>query len=417
MPGRVSDPHTQRPTVVVGEVDCEVATSALLAEAGLNGAAGYLVVTVPVTVRSAPPRADLDLVVSALLHTPRGLSAPAAWAPEPSVEYAEGQSETSVKVSVTPGIGGVSGGVDRTARRKELVSDVVGVGTRRLEWTIPGRGARTAGNRTFRFFVREDEARHAWLELSAQVSPPRTLLRRTPAQAAEGRVRAPLVAESAPQAATTLVLFDGERTERDGGAAPLYIGRPLDLPLTLTPDGPAVGSPGIGSLRWFDSVDGRPGYQWVQQSPARVVLDGGPEVHPGTAVFVPDGAVLRFPGGNALRVGYDGTMAAGRPTLREALGVQVLLDGTEVALHQAETRYVTVGRALKDINVNRPDISRLHGAFELTDTGWSYTHLSTAAATHLRPPHSPTTVARDATVDVRSGDTLVLNAHVSLSLT
>lgn len=417
MPGRGSGPYAQASVVVIGEIDCEVATSALLEDTDLVGAASHLMVSVPVTVRSAQPKSDLDLVVSARLHAPPGFPVPVAWAPSPSVEYADGQAATSVNVSITPGFGAVSGGVERTARRQELVSNVVGVGTRHVEWSISGRNGHVADSRKFRFFVRHDEARHSWLELTARVSPARGFLRRTSSEA-EQRVWAPLVAESSPQAAATLVLLE----ERDGEAARLYVGRPLDLPLSLTPEGPAVGESGaggtvVGSFRWFDSIDGRPGFQWVQQSSARVVLGQGLEARPGTPVSVPDGSVLHYPGGHSLRVVYDGALTAGRPTLRETLDVRVVVDDAVVATHRTETGYVTVGRSLKDINVNRPDISRMHGAFELSDSGWSYTHLSGVGdAVLLRGGQPAVTVRRDEPVPVRSRDTVVLNEHVALSI-
>ncbi|WP_306316847.1 MULTISPECIES: hypothetical protein [unclassified Streptomyces] len=444
-------------TVVLGEIGCDVATPAMLEGAGLTGtareAARHLAVTVPVTVRPARPKSELDLVVSARLHAPRGCPAPVACAPTPSVEYVDTQAATSANVSVTPGIGTVGGGLNRTTNRKELVSNVVGVGTRHVEWTIPGGRGPAAGSREFRFFVRQDqgELRHCWLEVTASVRVPRAFggvafLRRTPSESAPQRAWLPLVAESAPQAGATLVLLEERREDSgDGGsgdegggradsgdqAARFYLGRPLDLPLAVTADGgPTVRSPRgegaavpvAGAFRWYDSVDGRPGFQWVQKSSERVELvdnetaGEGAVLRPGATVSVPDGSVLRFPDGRSLRVRYEGGPTAGRPTLKDALDVSVVVDDAVLTTHRTESGYVTIGRTLKDISINRPDISRTHGTLELSGDGWSYTHLSGVGDAVLRRGEEAVDVRRDTTVRVQRHDTVVLNKHVSLSI-
>lgn len=428
MPGHGSNPRARGSAVVVGQVDCDVATSAMLEGTDLAGSpreeSGYLAVSIPVTVRSSQPKADLDLVVSARLHAPRGCSTPVAYAPSPSVEYTDVQTATSANVSVTPGIGTFGGALDRTTSRQELVSNVVGVGTTHLEWAIPGGRRQAAGSREFRFFVRQDEVRHGWLEMTARVSAARGFLRRMPSELAEQRVWSPLVAESSPQAATTLVLLEGHREEGDGDAARFYLGRPLDLPISLTADGPTVRRPEadgavVGAFRWFDSIDGRPGFRWIQKSSDRVVLGEGQEaeIRPGATVFVPNGSLLRFPDGRSLRVVYDGAPTPGRPTLQDALDVSVVMDDAVVATHRTESSYVTIGRSHRDISIGRPDISRMHGSFELSDDGWSYTHLSGAGeAVLLREGQQAIDVRRDEVVLVQRRDTVVLNAHVSLSI-
>ncbi|MFD4858755.1 FHA domain-containing protein [Streptomyces atratus] len=402
----------------------------MLEEAGLTGsvreAPRFLAVSVPVTVRSVQAKSGLDLVVSARLHAPRGCPTPVACAPSPSVEYVDAQATTGVNVSVTPGIGTVGGGVNRTTSRQELISNVVGIRTDHLEWTIPGRRSAVAGSREFRFFVRQDEVRYSWLELTAGMGASRGFLRRTSSEPAEQRVWVPLVAESSPQAGATLVLLEGQREGRGGEETRFYLGRPLDLPLFMTADGPAVGRPDdggavVGAFRWFDSVDGRPGFQWVQKSSDCVVSvvsgeDQGVRIRPDTTVFVPDGSVLRFPDTRSLRVLYDGALTAGGPTLQDALDVSVVVDDAVVTTHRTESNYVTIGRSLKDISINRPDISRTHGALELSDDGWSYTHLSGAGNAVLLRGDETVDVRRDAVVLVQRHDTVVLNDHVSLSI-
>ncbi|MEV6057693.1 FHA domain-containing protein [Streptomyces sp. NPDC052107] len=428
MPGHGSGPRARALAVDIGEIDCDVATSAMLESTDLAASAReasrYLRVSIPVAVRSVQPKADLDLVVSARLHAPRGCPTPVAYAPSPSVEYSDVPSTTSAKVSITPGIGTVSGGLDRTTSHQELVSNVVGVGTTLLEWTIPGRRGQAASSREFRFFVRQDEGRHGWLEMTVRASVARSFLRRMPSESAEQRVWSPLVAESSPQAATTLVLFEGHREERDGDAARFYLGRPLDLPLSMTADGPTVRKPEgdgavVGSFRWFDSVDGRPGFQWIQKTSDRVVLgeDQGPEIRPGETVFVPNGSVLRLPDGRSLCVVYDAALTTGRPTLQDALDVSVVVDGAVVDTYPTTSSYVTIGRSHKDIPIDRPDVSRMHGALELSDDGWSYTHLSGAGDAVLRREgQQDVDVRRHAAVPVQRRDTVVLNEHVSLSI-
>ncbi|MFF2330886.1 MULTISPECIES: hypothetical protein [unclassified Streptomyces] len=434
MPGHGGGPRARASAVVIGEIDCDIATSAMLEGTDLAGSAReasrYLAISIPVTVQSAHPKADLDLVVSARLHAPRGCPTPVAYAPSPSVEYVHVQAATSANVSVTPGIGTVSGGLDRTTSRQELVSNVGGIGTTHLEWAIPGGRRQAAGSREFRFFVRQGEVRHGWLEMTARVSAARDLLRRVSSESVEQRVWSPLVAESSPQAATTLVLLEGHREEPEGDAGDagdavrFYLGRPLDLPLSMTAEGPTVRTPDaegavVGAFRWFDSVDGRPGFQWIQKSSDRVVLGEGqgPEIRPGTTVFVPNGSVLRFPDSRSLRVVYDDALTTGRPTLHDALDVSVVVDDAVVATHRTESSYVTIGRSLKDISISRPDISRMHGAFELSDDGWSYTHLSGAGdAVLLREGQQAVPVRRDAVVLVQRHDTVVLNERVSLSI-
>ncbi|MEU6369929.1 hypothetical protein ABZ876_30400 [Streptomyces sp. NPDC046931] len=342
------------------------------------------------------------------------------------MEYIDAQATTSANVSVTPGIGTVGGGVNRTTSRQELVSNVVGIRTNHLEWTIPGRRSAVAGSREFRFFVRQDEALYSWLELTAGMRASRGFMRRASSEPAEQRVWVPLVAESSPQAGVTLVLLEGQHEGRGGEAARFYLGRPLDLPLFMTADGPAVGRPDdgttvVGTFRWFDSIDGRPGFQWIQKSSNCVVsvVSGegqGVRIRPDTTVFVPDGSVLRFPGTRSLRVLYDGELTAGGLTLQDALDVSVVVDDAVVTTHRTESNYVTIGRSLKDISISRPDISRTHGALELSDDGWSYTHLSGAGNAVLLRGDEAVDVRRDAVVLVQRHDTVVLNDHVSLSI-
>ncbi|WP_179892296.1 hypothetical protein [Streptomyces sp. rh34] len=421
------------PRAVIGEIDCDVATSSMLEKAGLTGAAReasrHLVVSVPVTVRSVQAKSDLELVVSARLHSPRGCPTPVACAPSPAAESIAIPTVSSATVSVAPGIGTVGGGLNRTTNRQEVVSDVTGIGTDHLRWSIPGKHGVLAGSQEFRFFVRQDEVRHGWLEVTAWVNASRGLLRRGPSEPAVQRVWVPLVADSAPQAGATLDLLEeprapqGRREERDGETVRHYLGRPLDLPISLTPHGPAVGGTDedgtvVGAFRWFDSVDGRPGFQWVQKSPDRIVLGEGQGtgIRPGTTVFLPNESLLRLPDGRSLRVLYADGSATGRPTLQEALDVSVVVDEAVVATYRTESNYVTIGRSLKDISVNRPDISRTHGTLELSDDGWLYTHLSGARDAVLLRGDETVVVRRDAVVPVRRHDTLVLNDHVSLTI-
>jgi hypothetical protein len=97
--------------------------------------------------------------------------------------------------------------------------------------------------------------------------------------------------------------------------------------------------------------------------------------------------------------------------------MEVLVHGVVVATHRTESAYVTIGRSLKDITIDRPDISRLHGVLELFDHGWSYTHQSGACdAMLMRDGEETVEVHRGSAVRIARRDTLLLNEHVSLSI-
>jgi hypothetical protein len=379
----------------------------------------FLLVIVPVTVRASVRGADAaDLIVTAALHAPPGRHIPVALAPFPAVEYADLQQATSGSVTVKPPLAEVRGGVDRSVTRQRKLRDVAGAGSSCLEWLTTGRPKPLAGSHEFRFMVRNDESRLSWVEVTARLrAAPNTRWRRRVAPAQDTGL-APLIADTEPQANATLRLY----ASTSGDAEPFLIARPLELPLSFTAAGLSVASPGeqtstVGTLRWFDDVEGRPGYTWLHRSSAAATMDGDPgaRIDRDTTVFLPDGAVLRFAPERCLRVGYDLHAQADRTTLSNCLDLQVFVDGQRISTHTTNSDYVTVGRHHRDISINRPDISRSHGVLELGKNGWSYRHKSGACDARLvRNGTVAVQIRRDDAVPVDIGDEVHLTDRVYL---
>ncbi len=404
MSQKVGSSHSRPPEVEIGRIGCALADPPVVEAAGLGGSDGggqcFLDVRVPVTARGVQPRDNLAVVVAVELRAPRGHRVPVAYGPRPSVEYLDIQQSASATVTVKPPMGQVGGGVNRNANRQVLVTDVTGVGTSRLEWKISGRRRQLAGSHEFRFLVRQDDFTHGWVDATAELPRARGFRWRSSPKSVVGHGFAPLLADAAPQAARTLILFQGGSTD----PAPLFVGRPLDLPLSLGPDGLSVaqvGSSGVGSVRWFDDVGGRAGYKWMHKSDDAVLLENG--------------SVLQFRSDQYLTVSYDDQPVPGRATLRDCIDVAVVIDGVTVATHTTNSNYLTIGRIRQDISIDRPDVSRSHGALELGDNGWSYRHHSrTHDARLVRREAEATTIERDEVVCLGEGDTLQLNDRVSL---
>ena len=134
---------------------------------------------------------------------------------------------------------------------------------------------------------------------------------------------------------------------------------------------------------------------------------------------------LRAPEGTSLTATYDIKKAVA-DTLRLAQGVNavivlevdVVIDGAVSATHTTQAAYITVGRSHRDICIDRPDISRSHGAFQLDPDGWKYCqHSSGPEAQVLRDGHVPAArVRQDEVEPVKPGDIVCLTAEVSLVL-
>lgn len=91
------------------------------------------------------------------------------------------------------------------------------------------------------------------------------------------------------------------------------------------------------------------------------------------------------------------------------------VDGAEISSYTTASDYVTVGRSHRDIDIDRPDISRSHGALELDNNGWAYVHRSAAvASTIVRDGVPVARLERGDSTPVRSGDEVQLTERVSL---
>lgn len=399
-------------SVGVGQIVCDFASSEPTKG---DAAAQHLEVVIPVSLQLAHPQRGSDLVVRAELRAPFDRRGAAAFLPSPSAEYNDASTMVRAGINFSP----VSGSVNRTRNRQKLVCDVTGVGTSCLEWSILGQDRQLAGNYEFRFLVRQEDAVLGWVEVTVELRAARGFPGLSP-KPVSGYSYSPMIADSSPQAAMTLVLHD----ERDARQPRVFVGRPLDLPLFKTPGGLAVGQAAsgaevIGSIRWFDDVEGRPGYRWVQRSPEFANLTGipGDEIPTGHSAFLENDSTLHLPSGR-LRVAYDGVYTAGPSTMKDALDVQVVIDEGTVASYTTESSYVTVGRSRKDISIDRPDVSREHGNLELSGGDWSYTHQSkTHDAALLRNGDQEIPIHWGSSIRVGHGDTLRLNDHVSLIIT
>jgi len=220
-------------------------------------------VTIPVSAWLPDSWKDrVKLTVTAVLRSPRGYPVPVAHAPTPSAQYLDRRVTASGSAGVTVGVAQLSGGLSRPVGAEELVVDVTGNGTSRITWVIDGKGRELAGSYDFGFEVPEAANRYAWVEVTAQLQALKgRFFSRHPVLAGEAATAAePLLDKDAAQAGVTLTLLEGspDRGER------FFVGRPLDLPLTVRPDGFGVtrgsGAVATGTIRWDDDFGGRGGY-------------------------------------------------------------------------------------------------------------------------------------------------------------
>jgi hypothetical protein len=412
------------PRVEVGTIICEPAAASAPDPGGSLASAlaavDHLVITVPVTIRAFPQQQERpELVVTTSLRALRGRREPTAHEPTPPADYLDRDVKMSGSVSFNAALASVQGGVDRSTTHHELVRDVAGAGSSSLRWVVRGGRRPLAAGQEFQFRVRRDEAAEAWVEATAELRVARRFHRQRPADSAADSRYAPLLSDSAPQAPTTLVLREGRSPH---ALRRLLVGRPLDLPLTLTAQGLSAArsrnDPGtIGIISWFDNAGGGPGYTWRQTSSAKVVHGASAsEVLPhGSTTPLTNGSVLRFESGLCLYVDYAAPEFLGSVTLRFPLSLTLVVAGETVATYAASTDYLTVGRVQRDVNIDRSDISRSHGVFELTDAGWIYRHQSgSGEAGLIRGAAQVARIRAEESVRVGRGDTLRLNEDVSL---
>lgn len=392
------------PTVELGAISCEIASASALNTAGLTvfdeSGVGYLFVSIPVTLHTP---GTSNLVVVAETHAPPGYQAPMALGPSPSVGYNDQQETRSGGFSLTPAIVEVHGSIDRTTTHRKVIQDVAGIGTRRLEWHTNGREGSLAASHRFSFIVQRDQATYSWLAVTAELRP-LSKGRSQSTHTVSAAAQAPLVASTEPQSAATLKLYAGAADD----AALFLVGSPLNLPIRIDADGLSVarsgdGSTVVGILRWFDDVDGVPGYVWLERS--------APAAHR----LVESNSILRFDQDHVLRISYSIQRQYPSATLKRGLDIDVIVEGHVVSTHTASSDYVSVGRVLRDISIDRPDISRLHGMFVLTVEGWSYRHNSGATDAQIaRKGRKTRQVKRDESAQIDSGDRIRLTSHVSL---
>ncbi|CAM5652308.1 hypothetical protein SGLAM104S_04586 [Streptomyces glaucescens] len=408
------------PHAEVGRITCEIAsqdTWEAARPAGADDARSYLVVTVPVSVRSGA-KADADLLVTVDLCAPRGHHPPVAHAPSPASHYTDVQLTRSGSVSLKPAVVELRGELGRTQVGQELVCDVTGVGGSRLEWTVSGRRRQLPGSQEFRFLVPDRDHAYSWVEARAELRPARRLRWRTPRTPQPSPVYAPLLAPAAAQAPATLVLHEG----RPATAAPVFVGRPLNLALALGPDRTflvrsTAREGAVGVIRWSDDVDGRPGYTWLAGPTVPVLLqrDGATVASDGRPVLLESGDVLDVDGQGRLGITYAAPTEPARPTLENCLEVRVVVDGAEISTHITASDYVTIGRQHRDVDIDRPDISRSHGALELNNSGWSYVQRSSSGvASIVRNGVQVARLHRGDTATVERGDVVELTDRVAL---
>lgn len=415
-------PPSRPPGAEVGRVTCtEVPPQPGLDNAGAEADMhSFMQVTIPVTVNIPESRKDrVSLSVAVLLCSPRGWPVPVGYAPTPSAEYFDAGRTGTGSATLTFGIAHLQGTLERPLGRQELVADVTGTATRRLDWLVRGGRRQLAGSHEFRFMVDRRACRYTWLEVTAELGDNKRVFSWRKGPESGTRAIVPLIEDDEPQAGVTLMLYEGMQEP----GSRLYAGRPLDLPLTVGSDGVTVASGRVatGAIRWSDDISGRPGYLWIQMSAGAVARDGdGTPLAPGASVVLKPGTILRFGSGPRLTVTYDTDSLADWatiPTLPSVLEVDIVIDGEVTGHHITEADYVTIGRSHRDICVDRPDISRSHGVLELRKDGWTYRHESAVKPASLR--RRGTVVAQirqhDA-VPIEHGDFIQLTEVVGLAL-
>ena len=247
---------------------------------------------------------------------------------------------------------------------------------------------------------------------------------RPPVLAGEAATAAePLLDKDAAQAGVTLTLLEGspDRGER------FFVGRPLDLPLTVRPDGFGVtrgsGAVTTGTIRWDDDVGGRAGYTWVQAAPSPVVqVGGGPAAGTGMApVLIEPGSELRVPGGMSLTATYD--IAQAPEWAMESTMPSALLE----VEHRHRRHRGGYPQNASGLHNGWPEPSRhLHRLAEhqpvarfvrAAPDGWMYCHQSPdAEAQVLRGDRVLATVRQDGAAAVEPGNVVLLTSDVSLVL-
>ena len=361
----------------------------------------------------------MSLTVTAVLCSPGGYPAPVARNPAPAAQHIDQRGTVSGSAGLTAGVAQVSGGLNRPVGAEELVIDVKGAGTTRLSWDVGSRRREMPGSQEFTFIVEEAASRYCWVEVTARLETVKpTPFFRSPLVPGEAAFETePLIGKNAAQAGVTLTLHEGDKR--------FFVGRPLDLPLTVGADGFAVArgrGAATGSIRWADDVGGRAGYTWVQAAPSPVVrVDDlqGPD-RTSSPVLIEPGSQLRAPKVMSLTATYD---IAQEPewavpgTLSSVLEVDVIIDGVVTATRTTQADYVTVGRTHRDICIDSQDVSRSHGAFELRAAGWVYCqHSANAPAQVIRGDSVIAAVGQEGVAAVQPGDVIRLTRRISLAL-
>jgi hypothetical protein len=399
------------PGAVIGQIRCKKASA---------GAGASLRVTIPVSLQIPESwKERVSLTVTAVVCSPDGYSAPVPEAPAPEAQYIDERGTLSVTAGLAMGGIPLDVGLNRPVGAEELVTDLTRTRKVGLVWTVSGRHRELPGTQEFSFEVSEADSRDCWVKVTAQLQALKKHFSRSPHVAEESAPAAePLIDKDAPQADITLTLHAGDKL--------FYVGKPQTLPLAVGPDGFAVArgrGPATGSIVWEEDVRGRPGYTWVQTSPSPLVQVGDDLRNPrrrSSPVLIKPGSQLHAPGITSLTANYDVTQApewARRGTLNAVLDVDVVIDGTVALTCTTQDDCMTVGRTHRDISIDRPDISREHGDFNLAGRGWTYCHKSSRApAQVLRGDRVIATVGQEDVTAVAPGDIVRLTPSVSLVL-
>lgn len=375
------------PDARIGQITCEKSPPPSGSDSsGSTVASPGLQVAIPVSVWLPDSWKDrVRLTVTAVLRAPRGYPAPTARAPTPAPQWVDRRPTASASAGLNAGVVQVSGGVSRPVGAEELAVDVKWDGKSTLIWEVDGKGRAMAGSQDFGFVTDAVASDYAWVEVTAQLKEIKGWsFLRSPLRLGEaGFAAEPVVDPRAAQADVTLTLQE----PGSGADERFFVGKPENLQLTVGPDGFAVsrghGATITGAIQWATDVGGRAGYQWVQVAPSPAIqLSDRPQADTrvtGPRLIEP-GSELRAPGDLRLTVTYDITQASGSAvalTLKTALDVSVIIEGVEMARYTPEEDYVTVGRGIREIRLDSfPDISRLHGLFQLVASGWTYTQRS-----------------------------------------
>ncbi|WP_225805591.1 FHA domain-containing protein [Streptomyces sp. NK15101] len=140
---------------------------------------------------------------------------------------------------------------------------------------------------------------------------------------------------------------------------------------------------------------------------------GGEVLSHERSVLLESGDVLLTGVAGSPHITYERPPDTTRQTSRNCLDLRVTVDGAEVSSYTTATGCVTIGRSHRDID--RPDISRSHGALELDNNGWAYVHRSAAGPSAIVRDGAPVArLERGDSAPVRQGDELRLTECASL---